>query len=63
MSLIHENGRTHNTPLRLEFETTKTLSDLQFCRYNGAPLKVAHTKYEVAMSIFTAIMTKIVYVY
>ena len=52
MSLIHVNGRTHNTPYVSNIETTKTLSDLQFCRYNQTPLKVASTKYEVTMSIF-----------
>ena len=44
MSLIHVNGRTHNTLYVLNIETTKTLSDLQFCRYNWTLLKVAGTK-------------------
>ena len=58
MSLLHVNGRTHITPYVSNIETTKTLSDLQFCRYNRTPLKVASTKYEVAMSIFTIFMPK-----
>ena len=33
-SLLHVNGRTHITPYISNIETTKTLSDLQFCRYN-----------------------------
>ena len=63
MSLIHVNGRTHNTPYISNIETTKTLSDLQFCRYNRTPLKVVSTKYEVAMSIFTVFMPKNVCMY
>ena len=63
MSLIHVNGRTHNTPYVLNIETTKTLSDLQFCRHNRTPRKVASTKYEVAMSIFTVFMPKNVCMY
>ena len=58
MSLIHVNGRTHNTPYISNIETTRTLSDLQFCRYNRTPLKVASTKYEVAMSIFYCFYAK-----
>ena len=58
MSLIHVNGCTHNTHYISNIETTKTLSDLQFCRYNRTPLKVASTKYEVAMLIFTVFMPK-----
>ena len=63
MSLIHVNGRTHNTPYISNIETTKTLSDLQFCRYNWTPLKVASTKYEVAMSIFYCFCAKNVCMY
>ena len=63
MSLIHVNGCTHNTPYISNIETTKTLSDLQFCGYNRTPLKVASTKYEVAMSIFTVFMPKNVCMY
>ena len=58
MSLIHVNGRTHNTPYISNIETTKILSDLQFCRYNQTPLKVTSTKYEVAMLIFTVFMPR-----
>ena len=63
MSLIHVNGRTHNTPYILNIETTKTLSDLQFCSYNWTPLKVSSTKYKVAMLIFTVFMPKNVCMY
>ena len=63
MSLIHVNGCTHNTPYVSNIETTKTLSDLQFCRYNQTPLKVASTKYEVVMSILTVFMPKNVCMY
>ena len=63
MSLIHVNGRTHITPYVLNIEATKTLSDLQFCRYNQTLLKVASTKYEVAMLIFTVFMPKNVCMY
>ena len=63
MSLIHVNGCTHNTPYISNIETTKTLSDLQFCRYNQTLLKVASTKYEVAMSILTVFMPKNVCMY
>ena len=63
MSLIHVNGRTHNTPYVSNIETTKTLSDLQFCRYNWTPRMVASTKYKVAMSIFTVFMPKNVCMY
>ena len=58
MSLLHVNGRTHITPYISNIEITKTLSDLQFCRYNQTSLEVASTKYEVAMSIFTVFMPK-----
>ena len=58
MSLIHVNSRTHNTPYVSNIETTKTLSDLQFCRYNQTPLKVASTKYEVAMLILLFLCQK-----
>ena len=44
-------------------ETTNNLSDLQFCRYNRTPMKVASTKYEVATSIITVFMPKNVYMY
>ena len=63
MSLIHVNGHTHNTPYVSNIETTKTLSDLQFCRYNQTLLKVASTKYEVAILIFTVFYAKNVYMY
>ena len=63
MSLIHVNGHTHNTPYISNIETTKTLLDLQFCRYNQTSLKVISTKYEVAMSIFTVFMPKNVCMY
>ena len=62
-SLLHVNGRTHITPYILNIETTKTLSDLQFCRYNQTPLKVASAKYEVAMSNFAIFMPENVYMY
>ena len=38
-------------------------SDLQFCRYNRTPMKVASTKYEVATSIFTIFMPENVYMH
>ena len=63
MSLIHVNGRTHSTHYVSNIETTKTLLDLQFCRYNRTPLKVASTKYKVAMLIFTVSMPKNVCMY
>ena len=63
MSLIHANGRTHNTHYVSNIETTKTPSELLFCRYNRTLLKVASTKYEVAMSIFTVFMPKNVCMY
>ena len=63
MSLIHVNGHTHNTPYISNIETTKTLSDLQFCRYNQTPLKVTCTKYEVAMSILLFLCQKNVCMY
>ena len=62
-SLLHVNGRTHITPYVLNIETTKTLSDLQFCRYNRTPLKIASAKYEVAMSNFAVFMPENVYMY
>ena len=49
-SLLHVNGRTHITPYVWNIGTTNALSDLQFCRYNRTPLKVASAKYEVATS-------------
>ena len=48
---IRVNGCTHITTEVSNIETTNTLSDLQFCRYNWTPMKVASTKYEVATSI------------
>ena len=63
MSLIHVNGHTHNTPYVSNIETTRTLSDLQFCRYNWTPLKITSTKYEDARSIFTVFMPKNVCMY
>ena len=62
-SLLHVNGRTHITPYILNIETTNTLSDLQFCRYNQTPLKVASTKYEVATLNFIIFMPENVYMY
>ena len=62
-SLLHVNGRTHITPYISNIETTKTLSNLQFCRYNWTLLKVASAKYEVAMSNFTIFMPENVYMY
>ena len=62
-SLLHVNGRTHITPYILNIETTNTISDLQFCRYNRTPLKIASAKYEVAMSNFAIFMLENVYMY
>ena len=62
-SLLHVNGCTHITPYISNIETTKTLSDLQFCRYNQTPLKVASAKYEVATSNFAIFMPENVYMY
>ena len=62
-SLLHVNGRTHITPYISNIEATKTLSDLQFCRYNRTPLNVASAKYEVAMSDFAIFMPENVYMY
>ena len=50
---LRVNGRTHLTPKVSNIETTNTLLDLPFCWYNRTPMKVASTKYEVAMSIIT----------
>ena len=60
---LHVNSRTHITPYISNIETTNILSDLQFCRYNRTPMKVASTKYEVATSIFTIFMPENVYMY
>ena len=60
---LHVNGHTHLTPLVSNIETTNTLSDLQFCRYNRTPMKVASTKYEVATSIITIFMLENVYMH
>ena len=60
---IRVNGCTHITTEVSNIETTNTLSDLQFCRYNWTPMKVASTKYEVATSIFTGFMPENVYMY
>ena len=60
-SLLHVNGRTHITPYVSNIEATKTLSDLQFCRYNWTPLKVASANYEVATSDFAVFMPENVY--
>ena len=60
---LHVNGRTHITPYVSNIETTNTLLDLQFCRYNWTPMKVASIKYEVAMSSFTIFMPENVYMY
>ena len=62
-SLLHVNGRTHITPYVSNIETTNTLSDLQFCRYNWTPLKVVSTKYEVVTSNFTVFLLENVYMY
>ena len=62
-SLLHVNGRTHITPYVSNIEATKTLSDLQFCRYNQTPLKVASAKYEFAMSDFAVFIPENVYMY
>ena len=61
--LLHVNSRTHITPYVLNIETTKTLSDLQFCRYNWTLLKATSAKYEVAMSNFVIFMPENVYMY
>ena len=60
---LRVNGRTHLTPQVLNIETTNTLLDLQFCRYNQTPMKVASTKYEVATSIITIFMLENVYMH
>ena len=60
---LRVNGRTHLTPYVSNIETTNTLLDLQFCRYNQTPMKVASTKYEVATSIITIFMLKNVYMH
>ena len=62
-SLLHVNGHTHITSYISNIETTNTLSDLQFCRYNWTPLKVASTKYEVATTNFAIFMPENVYMY
>ena len=36
---------------------------MQFCRYNQTPMKVASTKYKIAMSIITIFMLENVYMY
>ena len=53
-SLLHVNGCTHVTFYISNIETTKPLSDLQFCRYNQTPWKVVSAKYEVTTSNFYA---------
>ena len=55
---LRVNGHTHTTLSVSNIETTKTLSDLQFCRYNWTPMKVASTKYEVATSILPFLCQK-----
>ena len=62
-SLLHVNSRTHITPYVSNIETTNTLSDLQFCRYNQTLLKIASAKYEVAMLNFAIFMPENVYMY
>ena len=57
------NGRTHLTPQVSNIETTSTLLDLQFCRYNRTPVKVASTKYDVAILIITIFMLENVYMH
>ena len=47
----------------MNIETTNKLSDLQFCRYNRTPMKVASAKYEVATSIITVFMLENAYMY
>ena len=60
---LHVNGRTQLTPQVSNIETTNTLLDLQFCRYNQTPMNVVSTKYDVATSIFTVFMPKNVYMH
>ena len=60
---LRVNGCTHITPEVSNIETTKLLSDLQFCRYNQTLMKVASAKYEVATSIFAIFMPENVYMY
>ena len=62
-SLLHVNGCTHITPYILNIETTNTLLDLQFYRYNQKQRKVASTKYEVATLNFAIFMPENVYMY
>ena len=62
-SLLYVNGRTHITPYISNIETTKTISDVYFCRYNQTPLKVSSAKYEVATSNFAIFMPENVYMY
>ena len=62
-SLLHVNGHSHITPYILNIETTNILLDLQFCRYNWTPLKIASAKYEVAMYNFAIFMPENVYMY
>ena len=62
-SLLHVNGRTHITPYISNIEATKTLLDLQFCRFNQTPLKVTSANYEVATSDFAVFMPENVYMY
>ena len=62
-SLLHVNSRTHITPCISNIETTNTLSDLQFCRYNRTPMKVASAKCEVSISNFAIFMPENVYMY
>ena len=57
------NGHTQITPYIANIETTNTLSDLQFCKYNQTLMKVASTKYEVPTSIFTVFMPENVYMH
>ena len=60
---LHVNGHTHLTPQVSNIEATSTLLDLQFCRYNQTPVKVASAKYEVATSIITILMLENVYMH
>ena len=57
------NGCTHLTHYISNIETTNTLLDVQFCRYNQTLMKVTSIKYEVATSIITIFMLENVYMH
>ena len=61
--MLRVNGCTHLTPQVSNIETTNTLLDLQFCRYNWTLIKVASTKYEVATSFISIFMLENVYMH